>query len=379
MNRYWPFVLVLLLTLALPQGSTAQPADGILGQEDEVAFSYSAANDLLINGNMEELPFYWRPPNHFVAGGWQRWWIKGSMPEYDDVREWRPYRYDGNHAQVYFRWGATYTAGIYQRVPGVEPCVFYQFDMYGRNHSQAGANHRARIGLDPLGRMYNTIDSPGVVSLPSDIVWSPEQTYFKIWGPHTVTAEAQTDALTAIAYVSPDPNYGYYDTFWDAGTLVKVLPPNNRFPGSDTWRNDGFVTNVVTSTVVNYMLVEWDTVGGSSTQVWYNAWTPPTSTVTSSVTLSMTTYLPLVLHERPIEERVARLTRQTPPDYTRVTHHQAFLGPLEDGQTVELVTLSRYADGFACRTGTSGLMEVEFHTGPVYLTYLPMAGRGMED
>lgn len=373
MSKYLSCLLIILLTLAIPQGDIAQGTADAVGQAKVAVSSHTEADNLLVNGNMEELPFYWKPPNHFVAGGWRRWWMQGDIPEYDDVRAWRPERYDGNHAQVYFRWGATYTAGIYQRVLDITPCAFHQFSMYGRNHSQEGADHHARIGLDPYGRTCGT----SVTSFPSGIVWSPERTYFKIWGLHTVTAESQGDRITAITYASPDPHYGYYDTFWDAGTLIEIPPPGGRLPESETWDSDGFVSNVVTSTVVNYMRVEWDTLEASSTQVWYHAWTP--ATITSSLRLTETIHLPLIFREQPIVELLPTLTRQTVADYTRVTHHQALLGPFEDGQIVQFVALSRHFDGSACQTENSGLVKVTFHTGPIHSVYFPLMSNGMEE
>ncbi|MCX7949984.1 MAG: hypothetical protein N2509_07710, partial [Treponemataceae bacterium] len=122
--------------------------------------------NLLINGNFDELPFYWRPPNHFIAGGWARWWIDGTvLPEFDDVRTQRPY-YDGGHAQVYFKWGHTYEAGIYQVVSGLTPCVPYRFTMWARNHSLPGVLPHARIGLDPEGTQLTPDDWDSSVPRP---------------------------------------------------------------------------------------------------------------------------------------------------------------------------------------------------------------------
>ncbi|MCS7179721.1 MAG: hypothetical protein N0A03_10760, partial [Anaerolineae bacterium] len=62
-----------------------------------VVEAMSGGPNLLVNGNFDDpaYPFYWRYPNHFVAGGWIRWWIHGTvLPEYDDARAQRPY-YDG--------------------------------------------------------------------------------------------------------------------------------------------------------------------------------------------------------------------------------------------------------------------------------------------
>ena len=95
------------------------------------------AGVLLVNGNFEEVPFYWRVPTHWVAGGWYRWWSESTptLPEFDDIRSWSPRPYDGNHAQVYFKWGQSYEAGIYQEVSGLTPCTPYRLTMWAGNDS----------------------------------------------------------------------------------------------------------------------------------------------------------------------------------------------------------------------------------------------------
>lgn len=305
------------------------PARGEIGAVESVSAPTPAvsATDLLVNGNMEELPFYWKPPNHFVAGGWLRWWIgSGGNPEYDDVRAWRPERYDGNHAQIYFRWGETYTAGIYQQVHGVTPCRFYRFEMYGRNHSHDYANHHARIGIDPLGRVYNDIDNPGIPSLPAEVVWSPEQTFYYTWGRHTVTAEALASSITAIAYAAPDAGHKYYDTFWDAGSLVEVAPPGGRLPEPSSWTPTGFVQNVSATPRLDEMVITWETAAPASSQVWYNV----------NVTTTNNTY-----------------AYASPVDMSPKTHHRVVLDGFQSGTAIQFVVVSRRYTGSDCVTAVS--------------------------
>jgi len=354
--------LLIVLTLTLSAVAMAQMTPA---WAETFSSPTVASENLLVNGNMEEIPFYWKPPNHFVAGGWLRWWYGSDIPEYDDVRAWRPQRYDGDHAQVYFRWGVAYTAGIYQQVQGVQPCTFYRFEMYGRNHSLPGANHHARLGLDPQGRVYNDIDNPGISALPDGIVWSDEQTFYQVWGRHQVVAEAAGEAITAITYASPDPGYGYYDTFWDAGSLVMTEPPEGILPPPPSFSSDGFITNLVTQTILNYLLVEWDTAQPASTQVWYNvlpAWTPFTPTAAI--------YLPLVASS--VTPGLPPDWRFSPADQTPRTHHQVLIGPFQDGETVRFMALSRRLSGESCLTSSSGQLEVTIHLGPIYRLYVPV-------
>lgn len=315
-------VVLFILGPEIPIQGEEQPFEA-----EPAPVQATLGDDLLINGNMEELPFYWKPPNHFIAGEWRRWWIGGGdIPEYDDVRSWRPQRYDGHHAQVYFRWGEPYTAGIYQRVQGVEPCRFYEFEMYGRNHSHDYTNHHARIGIDPLGRVYNTIDNPTITSLPDDIVWSPEQTFYFTWGRHTVTAEALDDRVTAIVYVSPNAGHGYYDTFWDAGSLVEVSPPGGRLPEPSTYAPTGFVENVSATALLDQIVITWDTAQPASSQVWYNV----------NVTTTNDTY-----------------AYASAADMDPKKHHRVVLDGFQSGTAIEFVAVSRRLTGGECVTGIS--------------------------
>lgn len=329
MKRYGVSLLVVALIASFVLGSgeiTRGEGGGTGGGIKETAIERVLSGpNLLVNGNMEQLPFYWKAPNHFVAGGWLRWWIGDDIPEYDDVRSWRPQRYDGDHAQVYFRWGQTYTAGIYQRVT-VEPCRFYQFSMYGRNHSHDEADHHARLGIDPFGRVYNTIDEPGVPSLPADIVWGEEQTYYYQWGLHTVTAESQGNAITAIAYASPEAGHGYYDTFWDAGSLVESDPPDGFLPEPDSWMPSGFIYNLSVVSLLDQVVVTWETTSPASTQVWYN----------KNITTTDNTY-----------------TYATPPEMTPTTQHRVVVDGLQSGDSLQLVAVSRRFTGSACTTEVS--------------------------
>lgn len=333
MKQYGVYILVvaLLASFILGSESIARGEEGPEGEVKEgVAFVVLNSPNLLVNGNMEQLGFYWKPPNHFVAGGWLRWWIGEDIPEYDDVRSWRPNRYDGEHAQIYFRWGQSYTAGIYQRVT-VEPCRFYQFGMYGRNHSHDYANHHARLGIDPFGRRYNTINEPGIPSLPENIAWSEEQTYYYRWGLHTVITESQASTVSAITYVSPDPGHGYYDTFWDAGWLVEVDPPDGFLPEPESWTPSGFISNLSAVSLLDQVVVTWETSAPASTQLWYN----------HNITSTDNTY-----------------AYASAPEFEPTTHHRVVIDGLQSGDSLQFVAVSRHFTGSECTTEVSDAQVV---------------------
>jgi len=339
--------IALFAAFALGKGEDAWGAGTVPLEGGPLQARQAQEDNLLVNGSMEE-GFYWKYPNHFVANGWLRWWEDDEIPEYDDVRESRPWRYDGNHAQIYHRWGRSYTAGIYQQVD-VEPCTFYRFSMYGRNHSDVGIDHHACVGINPLGRQYDLYMS----ELPTDTIWSPGQTFLYVWGLHTVTAESRSDHITAITYVSPDSGYYPYDTFWDAGTLVKVPPPSGRLADPQIWNPDGLITEVVSDTQPGRLVIEWETTEPASTQVWYSVSTP-TPPITPTGTLFATIYMPLLTNWQPPG-------LYTPVDQAGETHHQAVIQSLEDGQVVEFVILARRLVDGTCRTSPSPFFRVPIH------------------
>ncbi|GEM_PF-413204 len=341
------FLLVVLVVVGgwLFRGDAVARAPDLPGQ---LLSGQSSAN-LLINGSFDDpaYPFRWRYPNHFVAGGWIRWWIHGTViPEYDDVRPWRPYKYDGEHAQAYFKWGASYIAGIYQVVNGVTPCVPYRFTMWARNHSIEGALPHARIGLDPQGTQLTPSDDDCAVKngLPPLTVWSGEQTALFKWEELTVEAEPLGNRLTAILYAAPRPSSNvthYYDTFWDAGRLVELPFPDGRLPEPPSWTPSGFIQNLQTTILLDTLLITWDTPQPASTQVWYQITgpRPPRS-------LSETAHEPASM----VQEAYPLTTTL---DTTPVTQHRVLIEGLKADDTVSFVALSRRPTDAVCVTEVS--------------------------
>ncbi|RLC62773.1 MAG: hypothetical protein DRI48_09210 [Chloroflexi bacterium] len=351
--------LVIILITVLGFGKENARVSWSLPDERTSQIEQTGEDNLLTNGSMEE-GFYWKYPNHFVAQGWRRWWKGDNFPEYDDARAWRPWTYDGKHAQIYFQFGRSYTAGIYQIV-AVKPCTFYRFSMYGRNHSGPDIDHHARVGINPLGRKYGLFLS----ELPTDTVWSPEQTFLYVWGLHTVTTEALSDTITVVTYVAPDNRYDTYDTFWDAGTLKETLPPDGRLAEPQTWSPDGFITDVVSQTMGEQLLIEWRTVEPAATQVWYRIKPAPVITTTPPISPPGTgslhfprVYLPLVMNMPTLGWDF-----YTPVVQEGKTHHQAVIQWPEDqepeeDQIVTYVILARHLEGNTCRTSVSPTFRV---------------------
>lgn len=323
------------------------------------------SGSLLVNGTFDDLPFDWFYPNHFVARGWHRWWIHGTvLPEYDDVAKpggVREHIYvDGGHAQVYFKWGSSYTAGIFQVVDDLTPCRPYELTMHARTHSLPGAHPGSRIGLDPLGEELTPDGAvhPHQQARLHRAAWSREQTILGVWEELSVTAEPLGDSLTAILYASPVPGSSevhYFDTFWDAGALRPVPYPGGRLPGP-MQGTSGFINNVNPITSPTSLTINWNLSGAAGTQVWYNVVTPPPppTPITSTIQFNFPIYLPLVQRAIPFT-----FPQQTTLEYTAGTAHSATIPDLSSGQSVHFIVVARRLHGGTCITEYAGPYSVE--------------------
>jgi hypothetical protein len=331
----------------------------VLGIGHSVTRPTEALSDnLLVNGNFDELPFEWFYPNHYVAGGWDRWWIHGTvLPEYDDVKGIRTSTYvDGGHAQVYFKWGNAYTAGIFQVVNGLTPCRPYELTMYARTHTLEGARPGSRIGLDPLGESSNE----AVVDLTQlqRTIWSREQTALFTWEELSVTAEPLGNSLTAILYASPIPGSSeihYFDTYWDAGALRPTTYSDGRVPGP-TQPTTSLINSVTPITSPTSLTIDWSLTDVAGTQVWYNIAPPPTppTPITSTFQINFSAYMPIAARGIPFN-----FPQQTALDYTIGPAHSAIISNLSSGETVFYIVVARWLRDGACVTEYAGPYSVK--------------------
>jgi hypothetical protein len=349
-RRYILYFLVLcgLLVMLGIGYSATRPADAL-------------SDSLLVNGNFDELPFDWFYPNHYVARGWARWWIHGTvLPEYDDVNKPGGVRQntyvDGTHAQVYFKWGDTYTAGIFQVVNGLTPCRPYELTMYARTHSLEGTLPHARIGLDPLGKPSDTAVAD--LTQLQRTIWSREQTALFTWEELSVTAEPLGNSLTAILYASPVPGSDeihYFDTYWDAGALRPTTYSDGRVPGP-TQPTTSLIYSVTPITSPTSLTVDWSLTDIAGTQVWYNIVPPPTppTPITSTFQINFSTYMPVVSRSIP-----SFFPQQTALDYKIGPAHSATIPGLSSGDTVSYIVVARWLRDGACVTEYAGPYSVK--------------------
>lgn len=370
----------------------------------------SSGSNLLINGDMDgaggQYPFYWRPTNHYVAGMWYEWFWTSAIPEYIDGGS--PYHNEcypsppggktcsdlDNHSQGYIRWGGGYVAGIYQPV-AVTPCVNYRFEIYHKNQPDPG--YISKVGIDPTGQIlppyppeelddypdncppdyHSECPDPGLDSLdefPPHIIWSPEAYNVWNWQPLSLTAEAASNTITVWTYtdarnVQTPPK----STYWDYASLVEVPFPDGRLP-SPSASPSGFITNVVTQTVLDFLIVEWDTLAPASSQVWYRLITS-TTPVSPTGPYSYSVYLPIVV--RTTIPSAGEYPFATSLDTTPKTHHRVAIPHVREGDQIELVVLSRHPSGTVCQTEFSGPIQATIGPiPPIQRVYLPLVSRG---
>ncbi len=354
--------------------------------------------NLLRNGSMDEEPFYWRPTNHYIAGGWYEWWVGDYLPEFidggiiyhnvcypppppgkicvDDLH---------NSSQGYIRWGDPYIAGIYQPVSGLTPCLPYTLRAYNRNDSD---RYRPRVGVDPTGWVITRVLAGGLQNCPPDgaspcpdprldseddfpetMIWSDYGDHAAYtWEPIDLTFEPLSTTVSVWLYAAP-LDAGPLSTYWDAVSLRQSAFPGGQLPEPEDWTPTDLITAVHVITALDRLWVEWTTVEPTLGQVWYII--SPRQAVTTTGPLSQTIYLPLVLQG-------SATYAFTPIDYTLATNFSTMISGLHDGDTVRFVILARRLVGESCRTEASDFYEITVHVPPLSYLYLPLALRGAE-
>lgn len=333
------------------------------------------AGNLLPNGDMDDptYPFYWRPTNHYVAGMWYEWWIGASLPEFidggiiyhnacypvpDDGRCYNDPYY--NLSQGYIRYGAPFTAGIYQIVHDVTPCATYQFVAYNQNEYDG---MRAKVGIDPTGWQLlipTTWENPPdncpptgsskcpdpevdyETDFPATMVWSPETTE-KAWHPVTVTAEAISSTITVWTYTAARTDKISHSAYWDYTSLVQLPYPDDRLPAPQSWQSD-YIQDMTVEFVLDKAYVSWTTPEPTYGQVWY-----------THKPINNTTYASI-----------------TPLDQTPTTNHTAVIEGIQSGGDKLLVAaLARRASGGQCVTDALSGMFTAPEKAPAPATWTP--------
>ncbi len=197
----------------------------------------------------------------WVANGWFPWFVQGSPeqvaqgklkePEFmlEDAVARGPYRVrSGRFSQKFFNIWSTHDAGFYQRV-AVPRGGVATFSIWVQIYSGEGdgwdadrqiylsdldhaGKYRVYVGIDPFGNVPAGPTAP----LPASIVWSEPVVDFQTrqkdeqgrpidtWVQLSVTARAETDAITVFTRGNPEFAVKHNDSFWDDACLIVVAP-----------------------------------------------------------------------------------------------------------------------------------------------------------
>jgi len=366
------FFVVAILSLMI-LASNPSPGNEVKARvpdppEPTLSAQATSATNLLANGNMDDLniPFYWRPPNHYVAGMWYEWFGTWAIPEFlDGGIKYHNVCYPPppagkicvddmhNSSQGYIRWGAPYVAGIYQPVPAV-PCAVYQFEAYNANDFTSA---HPKVGIDPTGQVlppyippdgdrlplncppdgYSKCPNPGIDSLselPPNIVWSPELEHTG-WAAISVTAEARSTTISVWTYVAPD-NVGVpsRSTYWDNASLIQVQSASSRLlTGTLPAPSPSFITGATSSTTAIRTNLSWQTSQPAIAQVLYH-WVGDAA---------MTVVPPPVTS-------VSDFESFTSVESAATTAHSVRLANLRPSSIYDYAILARRVVGSACQT-----------------------------
>jgi hypothetical protein len=350
------------------------------GGEASLARSPSTPGDLLTNGDMDQLGFYWRYPNHWIPGGWFEWFsMNHRIPEFNNGNE-RNFVHSLPSSQRLQLWGGEYVGGLMQSVT-VTPCTYHQLTAYGQSRPGTGrlplvpVESHMRVGIEPYSWLsnrsitnYNPILEPE--DFPSTVVWSSEATSNYVFTPYTVTTEALSRTITVILYSNPQVDLlngvWWNDTVWDTASLVKVSPPSDLLLDDNLRERDGLIFNLSTVLFPRVAVVEWDTLVPASTQLIYRVLSRP-DPISATRPLPHTLYLPQVTMPANLDV----FTQHSPIEPTPKSHHRVTITGLPDVYTLEFVALSRRLEEKACVTSASRITRLRSPDGG-YVLHIPV-------
>jgi hypothetical protein len=383
-NQYLKLCIVIIVIMSLSIFTFAPFT--LAGDIYQQRFS---DGNLLVNGDFDQLGFYWRPPNHFVADTWFEWWGDyNAIPEFIDGGH--PYHNQcypnlpntlchdsntgiNNSSQGLIKYGGLpFIAGIYKPVENVVPCTLYTFEIWNRNDADSSIYH-PKIAIDPTGWIitrpgnsppYNC--PPDGISncpdpyigndhgFPNTIIWSAQLSQpAYIWGKASLTVEAVNSTISVWTYTAPNADQVAKTTYWDYGSVVQTPFPGDKLPQPVTWSSTGFISSVNTSYSGSDLIISWNTSAPASSQVWYYV-IPANSAISPTIEVSNTVYFPLVQNYM----NPGKFPFYTPVQSTPTTHHQAVINGLNNGDVLTFVPLSRYLVNTMCQTASDESYQV---------------------
>lgn len=228
-------------------------------------------------------------PSLQVAPSWQPW----SLPPPEDAEssainlrpDYQPAPANrvrsGNAAQEYNTFFATHDGGVFQRVP-VSPGAQLQFSAYvyvwssatfeNPNQSIQPQDVDVRVGIDPLG---------GQDGSASSIVWSQPARFYDEYRQLTVTATAQSTAVTVFVRSNPQGAIGVNNIYVDDASLIQT--GQAQVSATPTSEGAASITPSATATTPTTTQTQTTTVTTTATPPRTPSGTPTASPIPSAV------------------------------------------------------------------------------------------------
>ncbi len=237
--------------------------------------------------------------------------------------------------------------GLYQVIHDTTPCMFYNFQIYGRSQPDPGQNPPATLqaGIDRVGWHPNPYIDPAVPgAFPSTTVWGTAHDYKREFGPISVTAEALSDVITVYAYAYTSGGR-QHAIVWDSASLqprtsaVLQAPQNLPSPGG--------VFSVTVAQGSDAAEIRWHTNVNALGQVYYNL--IPENTPPATPDDPYKIFLPLIKGQITIQEWL-NFSDITP---SANTYHVVPLTNLLRGRNYQFIAVSRGLSNGVCTVWVS--------------------------
>jgi hypothetical protein len=234
--------LIAIFALWLSPGSAVNatqdfPISPLAAPEPASATAGSLHNPNFDNGIWYE--FHLRHDPSYPKGVWIP-----AGDTYDDPQDWRLWFLNGTGLvdsdpstslvqsapeSVQFRnFNGTLehqVAGLYQVIPGVTPCLQYQFQIYGASRPKEGDDslNELKAGIERTGWTLDPQYAPAVHTWPTTMVWGSSQKPINAYGLLSVTAEALSDQITVFSYADALGGNSH-KIHWDSASLQEITP-----------------------------------------------------------------------------------------------------------------------------------------------------------
>ncbi len=324
--------------------------------------------NLLYNGDFDNHIWYerfrgWSP------SGWYQWFTRGGHAPEHAVGKRLPHS-GKEYVRIHMLFRA-WRGGVLQNVRGVHPCHMYRLTAYGFFQPEGASKPNARVGIDPCGSLADqfAVDvtrhpapkydegvgddpkTPGMdgPDIPETTVWSDCKEHYR-WGRFEVTAEARSDAITAILYCAPEQRpqeKPIYEMNWDTVALHEVPWPRKRLVATGGVlaaddRLEGLIVTVQER--LNTAQVTWGTkIPTGASQVLYRF-----------LDSNAVERRPTGTRDRPAEVRADGFPFETPVAYERsAKRHWIEIENLaipESAAELQVVALSRALVDGQCKT-----------------------------